>query len=35
MKNDTLDMPDYLVEAQDALGEEETQRYMENYRRQM
>lgn len=37
MKDDTLDMPEYLVEAQEtqALGEEEAKRYFLNYRRQM
>lgn len=35
MQDDTLDMPQDLLDAQDALGEEETKRYLENYRRQM
>ncbi len=32
--DDIVDTPDYLVEAQDMLGEEEVKRYAENYRRQ-
>jgi hypothetical protein len=35
INEDTLDMPEHLIEAQDLLGEEETKRYLENYRRQM
>lgn len=34
MADDIVDIPDYLVEAQDMLGEEEVKRYAENYRRQ-
>lgn len=29
---DTLDMPEYLIEAQDTLGNEEIKRYLGNYR---
>lgn len=35
MKEDTLDIPEELLEVQDVLGEEETKRYLENYRQQM
>ncbi len=34
MADDIVDTPDYLVEAQDMLGEEEVKRYAENYCRQ-
>lgn len=32
---DTLDMPEYLIEAQDTLSDEEIKRYLGNYRRQL
>ncbi len=35
MKDDSLDMPDYLLEAQETIGEEDCKRYFKNYRRQM
>lgn len=34
MADDIVDIPDYLVEAQDMLREEEVKRYAENYHRQ-
>jgi hypothetical protein len=35
INEDTLDIPEDLQDAQDVLGEEETKRYLENYRQQM
>ncbi len=32
VKENTLDMPDYLLEVQETLGEEETMRYFRNHR---
>lgn len=35
MKEDTLDIPEYLLEVQEMVGAEEAQRYIVNYRRQV
>ncbi len=35
MKEDNLDMPEYLSEASETMDEEEAKRYYENYRKQV
>lgn len=35
MKDDTLDIPEYLVEAQDTIGEDEARQYILNHHKQV
>ncbi len=35
MKEDNMDMPEYLSEASEMMGEEEAKHYCENYRKQV